>query len=240
MTQRIEELIRKYRFFGWPLLSIEVSLLLLIFLIIPQIIAFFNTNKLISDTQQRVNSLNTKAQTLASIKTDEYQSNLNLALAVLPENRDIPTAIGQVQTVVGESGLQLGSVSFAGNSSGGANSGTAGSGSSAQSYEIKIEVLGSPNQLNALFSNFNNGPEIMKLNGLGITSSGKGLLDASLTLSSYYQGPPAVLGDVEKPIEGMTPQEIDLLTKIQKQVPPSIVTSSSINLPPRGKPNPFQ
>lgn len=239
MTEKIKELLKKYRFFGWPLWSIIVSLLLLFFLVMPQIFAYLDTNKLINDTEQRAIALNTKAKTLASINTDGYQSNLDLALTVLPENRDIPTTIGQIQTLVGQSGMQLGTVGVTGadNASVG---GSSDSSSGAQSYDVKIDVIGSIDQLNALFEALNNGPEIMKLNGMDLSVSGKGLVDANLNIITYFQGPPAVLGDIEKPIEGLTKDEIDSLTKIQKQVSPATITSTSVNLPPRGKTDPFQ
>src|SRR5690348_8086332 len=110
MTQKIEELIKKYRFFGWPLLSILISLVLLVFMVIPQVVGYFNTNKLIDSTLQNSQTLNSKAQTLASISSSDYKTNLSLALTVLPEAKDVPTAIGQIQNIVSQSGMQLSSI----------------------------------------------------------------------------------------------------------------------------------
>jgi hypothetical protein len=238
MTERLTELIKKYQFFGLPLISVVIAGLLLIFVIFPQLITFFKTQGVISQTRQRAQALEAKATTLEAINTGDYQKNLDLVLSVLPANKDIPATIGQVQTLVTTSGLQLSSINFS--TTGGAAAADTGDASGAQSFQVKVDVTGNSQALKAFFTKLKDGTQVMKLNGLEVSTAKGGATQATLTILSYFQSPPSFLGDEEKPVTGLDAKEIDLLAKIQQQVTTQPINSASAVLPPRGKDNPFQ
>lgn len=229
---RISQLIKRYQLLGWPLVSIVISLLLLVFIIIPQLLGIKSTQDSIAQLNTRVGNLNAKANSLNSVDTKSYQDNLNVALIVLPTDKDIPSAIGQIQTLLANNNLQLNGMSFA-------HSDTPPS-AALQNYQIKIDVTSDQNSLKNLVNSLKGAPQIMQVTTLDITGDQRtSSLDSTLTLEIFYQGLPTALGDLEQPVSPLTQADTSLLADLQKRTQ-GAAQVSSVNLGPRGKANPFQ
>lgn len=232
-SQALIKLFGKYRAFIWPVASILIALLLFIFVIIPQIITLIHTNEVLNQTSGRINALNNKAAALSQINTTNYTNSLNVALAALPTERDLPAAISQIQSLLGKYNLQLEDTSFSGSAIDASKSTTA------QSFQIKLDVLGDLGGVKSFANGLKTTPEIIKLTGIDLSGSRGGLVQATITLMVYYQLSTPLSENVEQPLTPLTQDDIQLLTQLQQNIQ-SLPYVTSTELGPRGKVNPFQ
>lgn len=231
--ENFKKYLTRYNLFGWPLASIAISILLVAFIIIPQVLDIKKNSDVISNIESRTKNLDSKAASLAEIDTKAYQDNLRVALVVLPEEKDIPSAIGQIQSLISDNKLQLNGMTFA--HSDNPNS------SSLQNYQIKIDVSGDQLSLKDFINSLKDAPLVMKVSDLEVSSNFKDNgLDSALTLTTYYQGQPQSLGDLEQPVSAINQADSDLLVRLQQRVQNLPLISTSVNLGPRGKADPFQ
>jgi Tfp pilus assembly protein PilO len=222
----------RYNILGWPLASIAISILLIIFIIIPQILGLKENNDAISDIKSRTEMLNAKATSLSSVETSTYRDNLKVALTVLPEEKDIPAAIGQVQSLMLANKLTLDGMSFA-------HSNTGGSG--LENYQIKIDATGDQAALKNFINNLKDAPLIMKISGLEITSNSQdSTVSTNLGLTTYYQGSDGNLGGLEDPIKEINQSDSDLLAKLKQRIQSLPLITTAVSSGPRGKSDPFQ
>lgn len=237
-NQKLSNLTKKYLILGWPVMAIVIALALTFFIIIPQLVNYFSTQKTINATKARTAFINSKADNLSAIDVTDYKDNLNIALAALPEDKDIPAAVSQIQATLSASKLQLNDMTFSNNSLPVDQSSSIPA--TLQNYQIKIDVTGTQDALIAFMGNIKNGPEIMKVISIDLSSNKPGVFDAALDLAVYYQGTPSSLGSIEQPVSPPTPEETATLTKLQNQTQSSPVYSLTGSLPARGKSDPFQ
>src|SRR5579884_3991174 len=113
MNDKIIELAKKYSLYGWPLISILISIIIAFSVIFPQIFDYFKTEKDIAALNQRQQALETKANSLAAINKQDYQANLEIVKTVLPENQDLPASIGQIEALLAQSNLDMQDITFA-------------------------------------------------------------------------------------------------------------------------------
>lgn len=242
MNDKIIELAKKYSLYGWPLISILISVIIAFSVIFPQIFKYFQTQKDIAALDQRRQALETKASSLAAINTENYQANLEIVKTVLPESEDLPASIGQIEALLSQANLELQDITFASGQSGLAAGVTATNKNvvGLQNFQIKLDVTGSRSALQAFMQDVQDAPQVMRITGLDISNGTSGNVSATLTLVSYYEGPPGNISNVEQPLAGLTAAENDLLSKLQQQVATSPVNTGVTVLPKRGKDNPFQ
>ena len=242
MNDKIIELAKKYSLYGWPLISILISIIIAFSVIFPQIFDYFKTEKDIAALNQRQQALETKANSLAAINKQDYQANLEIVKTVLPENQDLPASIGQIEALLAQSNLDMQDITFATGQSGIPAGVTATNKTvvGLQNFQIKLDVTGSQKAFQDFMQNVQNAPQLMRITALDISNGTGGNVSASLTLVSFYEGPPGGISDVEQPLVGLTSDETTLLSQLQKQVTVSPINQGVTVLPPRGKTNPFQ
>lgn len=228
-------LLQKYRgYLGWPLASIIISLPLLVLVVIPQIRGLIATYNQINEAKNQVNSLKNKDAALESVNLDSYRDNLNLALAALPLQRDLPSSLDQILSLLIQNKLQLSEINFTN-----PNSSQPANGTKEESYQIKLGVVGQPTALRNFFNQLKDTPQVMKLTQLDISGERGDLFNAEVTINSFYQAPPQLSDNLFQEVEGLSSQDLELLSKLQRTVPAQ-VTVPATPLGPRGKSDPFK
>lgn len=222
----------KYQVFILPTVSIGISLLLFVLVIIPQTLSFIGSFSTITDTESKITNLNKKAEILTQVDQGLYRNNINTTLIAFPAEKDIPGSISQLLFLLNSSNLKLGSMGFSG--------GTANqAGATLNSFQVKLEVEGSLSDVKTFVNKFKEVPRIMKVSGIELSGRAEAV-QASITLTTYYQDLVNDLGDVEKPLELVNDKETQILSQIEnytKSIP--IVTTNNVS-GPTGKSDPFQ
>lgn len=222
-----------YRLYIFPSVVALSSLILIIFVIYPQMAKLIVNQKVEGDLKIRSAFLETKVQALESHDEADLSRKVNYALNVYPPERDFGNVLGLVEGVTSQVGFSIVSANFRESSTKLGDS---------QSYALKMEVLGSRSLLSLLLSNIESSGRIMKVSSVEISSSrDPQIVNVILGVDILYAAVPGGFGTVDSPIPQFTQKDEEIIAKLAASAPvapslPQIPTT----LGPRGKANPFE
>lgn len=225
-----------YKLFIFPAIIVLSSLILIAFVIYPQITKLIVNQKTQDEIFNKSNFLEAKAQTLESYDPNDLSIKVNYALAAYPIDKDFLSAIGLLQNLAAASGFNIGSISLGG--------GEAKSGVS-QSYGVKLEIVGPASLLSTLLNNIENTSRIMRISSVA-TSLAKDVQSGttSLLVEVLYAAAPAGFGSVDSPLPQISQKEEEIIAKLAKSggvtITPVQQPQAPVQLGPRGRDNPFE
>lgn len=222
----------RYQLLIWPLLGIGISILLLVLLIIPQLFRIWATNQKIAATKEKINSLTQKYDQLKKIDLSEYKQNLNESLIALPLDKDIPSAISQIQTVALNDQIQISGLLVGGGTTT----------TTPASYQFKIEGVGNLESVKKFIADIQKGPRVMSLESVELSSGNKDstVYGVSLSITAYSQIQETKLGPLDQPVVSLNDREIAVLTAIKQTTQNISVISQATGSAVKGKSDPFQ
>lgn len=224
---------KKYEVFILSGTSVLIGIALITFIIIPQSLSLIDTGNLIDNLNRKTEFYKQKTSLLQQVNTDNYKNNIDLSLQALPEDRNIPNAIGKLLYVTNNSGLILEGMSFA----------PSGQEGSYSKYQIKIDVRGNQSQINQFITKINTSSRIFKIAGMEVTSGNSVLVNqqASITVNAYFQPLPAAIGSVDQDIALVSEKDVETLERIANLTGAvSNISSKSATQTPSGKTDPFE
>lgn len=223
------ELLRKYQLALWPAISIAAVIVLTFFVILPQANQYLAVQKTIQNTNTKAQALNDKKTILEQIDSASYESNLKFLLNILPQDKDLTSAVGQVQQMVNTSNLKIDNISFGGI---GTN----------ESFLVRLQISGKLSGIKDFVKRINSGPRIMRLSSIELAGSRvENSYSADISLNSFFAPLPQVLGSVEAPISFVTDKEVEQLKELQKTIKTFPVDSVETKAQtPQGKTDPFK
>ena len=213
-----------YKTLIYPLVVGVASLILIIFVIVPQLQGFITGQDDLKLKQARLNTLEVKAKELESFNQEAYTEKLLNAFYYLPVDRDYNNIIGIFRELTASVGMSLTSLH-------------PGAGQVSGSYLVKADIVGQVSSLGAMLEAIEKSPRVMKLESVETSTSTSGLLNATLTVSVYYASPPQSLGAVDAPLPKLTEGDQVVLSSL---TPPSAQSGSTTIVLPSGKSNPFE
>ena len=223
----------KYRILICPTLVGISSLILIVFIIYPQILKLISNNEALNGVLAKNKNLEVKASQLENINDGELNQNLNLSLAALPMDKDLAGALGEVQSLVNQSGFNLLSLSVgSGNDVGEFNG-----------FNVKAEVEGSQVLLASLLTTIESSGRIMKVSSVELNRlSIKESVNAVVTIEVFYSPIPTTLGAIDSPLPKVEDKDKEVLANLAAARGFSgavVVTSGDLSVPV-GKSNPFE
>ena len=218
----INTLKSNYKTLIYPSVVGLASLIIIIFVIVPQLQGFLSGQDDLKLKQARLNTLEVKAKELESFNQEAYTEKLLNAFYYLPVDKDYSNIIGIFRELTASAGMSL-------------NSLHPGSGPAANSYSVKADIVGQTSSLGAMLEAIEKSPRVMKLESVETSTSTSGL-NATLTVSVYYDAPPQSLGAIDVPLPKLTEQDQVVLSSL---TPPSAQSGSTTIVLPSGKSNPF-
>lgn len=222
-----------YRLYIFPSVVAFSCLILIIFVIFPQMIKIIGNQKAESDFKFRANFLESKIQALESYDETDLQRKVRYALNVYPPERDFGDALGLLQGIVSQSGFNIVSANFG-------DSSTKQGGS--QSYALKMEIAGVRSLLSVLLSNIESANRLMKVSSMEISGSGdQQSVNVVLGIDILYASIPGSFGSVDSPLPELSEKDEELIARLSAFFPATVdVSQTPVTLGPRGKPNPFE
>lgn len=235
-----DEIIKLYqarRLYIFPSIVALASLILIIFVIYPQIIKLINSQSLEGEIFNKSQFMEAKAQNLESYDPAELNRQVNFAVAAYPTDRDFVSALALLQNLTFSAGFSITSMSLENASSRGQNV-------QSQSYNIKINVVGPLPLIPNLFSKIENSPRLMRISSVELTS-GKDPqgVTVSLAVDVLYSSATGGLGSIDSPLPQLSQKDEDVIAKLAKmgsQVNSPQTNAQPVQLGPRGKANPFE
>lgn len=222
-------LLVKYRNFLIPVISFLVCLVLIIFIIIPQIQDYLNSRTEEQSLKERILQLTQKKQILDSIDVGLYKANLEVALSILPSDKDIPGAVGDLLILLSANRLKLVNVSLDGdkvlyNS---------------KALVVKIDTSGDPQAINNFLTSTGDSIRLMRVGRIETSSGTSNAISASFDIAAFYEPIPTVSSALDAKVNLPTDQDLELIKKVQAELGIGNNSESTASSP-LGKDNLFQ
>lgn len=227
--QQLFLMYQKYRLIIFPVTTAIAGVILIAFVIVPQLSKLMNNNAAYTDIQEKNSFLEVKAEELEVIDGEKLKQKLDVSLLALPSNKDLTDVIGILQNVVTQSGFGISTLQF------GADTAISGQ----QAFKVKLEISGPKAIFSNLLTNIEGSYRPMKIDSIDITSSRDSeQVNGTLNINVFYAPIPNSLGGVETPLPKLSEKDEEVIASLSR------VTSSTpavaTNLPARGKTNPFE
>lgn len=220
---------QKYKLLIFPSVVAFSCLILIIFVLIPQIGVFLKNSGVQQELGTRSDFLDSKVVALENLNEPELLSRVSYVLTSLPREKDFAETIALLQKIAGDHGYVIASLTF------GAGEGKAGGG---QSFGVRMEVVGSEALLGSLLSNIEGSPRLLRVASMEV-SSGKevDIVSVNLALEALFAPMPAALGSIDTPLPEISAGEEQLLSKLSSTVLPQPPPLSPTQI---GKTDPFE
>ncbi len=232
MKKNIAKFYSDYKLYIFPLIVTISCLILIIFVIYPQVVSLITNQKKVGDFQLKAKFLDSKAQALEGYNQPDLNQKVSLALSSVPADKDFANVLTLIQTLAAQSGFNIVSLALGG---------TVDNKPNQQSYSVKLELLGPKSLVANLISGFDNSSRIMRVNNIEV-SSGKdsNTLDVALVVYVLYSPIPSNFGSIDSPLPEINQKDQQLLSKLSSSIQLPQAVESLNQLPPRGKVNPFE
>ena len=224
---------KRYQLFIFPAGVAVSCLILVVFVMIPQIGKIIQGTQRQAEIRTKSQFLSTKVEALEGYDEGALQQKVSYLIASLPAEKDFVNIIGLLQKLTSENGFSIISLSL----------GSSGAPSSQeQSYGVKLETLGSKSLLSRLLNSIENSPRLIRISDMEISAGKAGdFVNVSLTIEVLFSPMPKELGGVDSPLPEVSESEEALIKRLARtQVPATTVSPTSVTLTPRGKANPFE
>lgn len=223
----------RYQLYIWPVFGLIIVLVLSIYVIFPQASDLIQSTQAFSQTSIKVKKLEQKLAALEALNEQGLKLDLGTTLSVLPLDRDYVSSLSQLQILTTANNLRIDDVSF-GNSNIQTNQTT-------NNFLIRLTILGTVQQIQQLISQLRNSPRIMSVEDISLVGTkGSSPTQAVLTLKTYYQSTPTLLGDISSPIENLSNEDVQLLNQLSQSLQDVPITIEEGVSGLRGKADPFQ
>lgn len=230
-----EELLKfyqKYKLYIFPSIVVLSSLILIIFVIFPQIVKLLDNQKVEKEIQNKSKFLEAKAQSLETYDLEDLNRKVNFALSAYPTDRDAVNAISLIQGLISPLGFNILSINLGS---------SAAKSTKEQSYGFKLELQGPVSLIQSLLSALDNSPRLIRVSSVDITTAGVSqAANVSLAVDMLYAAAPAGFGSVDSPLPELTEKDEEVIAKLARLGAPTPQTQAPAQLGPRGKANPFE
>ena len=230
----LTEVYAKYKLLIWPVVSGIASVVILVLVVIPQLLTYFNIRSQISDIISRSGRLEAKAQSLEVIDENLSEENLKVVFTVLPSDRNVPSAVTVLQSLIAQSGLTLKSTSYS----------AAARGASKDSFQLNVTVLGQISGVRRFLISLKDSGRVFQIESISVRFQKSGSqVEAEIPITVFYSASLGKAGALDAEPPKLNAGEEKLLLDLSRLVAPGTLAGSgeaSSSSVPIGKSNPFE
>lgn len=222
---------RNYRLYIFPAIVEFSTLILILVVIYPQTLKLIENQKKEEEIQNKSAFLETKIQTLASFDPTDLSQKVDYTLNSYPADKDFVFSLNVLQNLVSQSGFKILSISLE----------LSAKKTNTQSYGIRLDLLGSTSQLPILISSIESSSRLMRVASIE-TASGKDSSGATIVLNVdiLYASAPQEFGSIDSPLPSLSEKDEEVIAKLARGNVSVSSQSTTVQLGPRGKANPFE
>lgn len=231
---------RRFNFVLLPVISVLISLIILGLVIVPQIISYFSLNARIKDQIAQTDDLNSKITEIESINNEDTKKGLEITLTILPTDKDIPSAILSLQTLIAKSSVaatssgQLVLKDIIYNNS--------KKGSVQNSFQLSLTLVGPLQSLKNFITYLQSAPRLYQVESISAQfQKGSRTVEVELPISVLYDPNAKASISFSDPVPKLGAKEAEMLNKLNSFIVPAQpeVYSSTASVP-TGKSDPFE
>jgi hypothetical protein len=198
-------LYKHYKDFLLPIGVILVSILVIIYVVFPQIQQYFSSQDLVKAEQQKLDALNSNYNLLTSLDDAKIASNLDTLSAALPPEKDFAGIIDAISYVSAKTGVSVGNFEF----SLGDLSASNFAGTAYPSTKIDISLKGDPKSIVEFAHELTKTMPIAEVTALNISGD-----SGTLTVLFYYKPYPVQSVSDQTPIAPLSAKQLSLIKEL--------------------------
>jgi hypothetical protein len=198
-------LYKHYKEFLLPVGVILVSLLVIIYIVFPQIQQYFNSQNSVTVEQQKLGALNSNYNLLTSLDDAKIASNLSTLSLALPPEKDFAGIIDAISYVSAKTGVSVGNFEF----SLGDLSASNFAGTAYPSTKIDVSLKGDAKNIINFASEITKTMPIAEVTALNVSGN-----TGTLTVLFYYKPFPAQSVSDQTPIVALSAKQTALINSI--------------------------
>jgi hypothetical protein len=177
-VENILVLYKHYKDFLLPIGVILVSILVIIYIIFPQVQQYFNSANLLKAEQQKLETLTNNYNFLLLLNDAKTNSDFNLLSSALPPQKDFAGIIDAISYVSAKTGVAVGDFQFSLGNLSTVNFG----GTAYPSTKININLEGSPKSIAGFINELSKTVPVAETTIINISNS-----DGVITVLFYYK-----------------------------------------------------
>lgn len=223
----------KYKMIIFPAVVVLSCLILVIFVIFPQLMSLLSGRTTEGELSNKIKFLEVKAQTLQSINEQDLDIKVNTVLGALPADKDYANVMSALQSAVTKWGFTIDSFTLSGQDV------KAGS---SQGYLTNVEITGARALLPSLLNDIESMNRVMRIESLQVSGGQDAAgVKVSLAIIALYAPAPSTFGGADSPLPTLSEKDEEIITKLTSTAPAQVVEIGVEEVViPTGKVNPFE
>lgn len=234
MKKKLLEYYLAYQLYIWPIFAGISCILLSLVVIMPQASKIMEQIQTLTKTSQSISKLDSKLKELDSFNEADVKSNVSITLNILPSEKDLISAISQIQFLSSNNNVRVDNITFGSGS-------TLAQGANSGGFLVKINLSGTVPQIKQFLTSVKAAPRIMKPSSIELSGTRLGSnFQTNLGLVTFFEALPTSIGSIAETVPSLTNEELSLLNRIKESIKKTpIVTLENVS-GTQGKIDPFQ
>lgn len=192
-----------------PILVGISSIIIIVFIIIPQVLSYFNIKTEINQGQSKLTILEAKAKELNNLDQSETDNGLKVVSTVLPSDADIAGVIAELQDLASKSNLELSHVGYINSQS---------ATEKKNNFQIEVKLIGPLVNLRTFLLSLQNYPRIIQVENIVVQQTSKSV-ESTVPLTVYYASEkPSIVSSVDKPIVPLSEDQKKILSQLDLSI----------------------
>jgi Tfp pilus assembly protein PilO len=224
MNSNYKEFLKQNKLIIIPILVGVSSVIIIVFVIIPQVLGYFNVKTEIASSQSRLSILEAKAQDLNKLDEDETQQGLQVVSTLLPEDADIAGVIADIQGIASRSNLEVSHVGYLS---------TQSTGDKKNNFQIEVKLSGPIPNVRTFLLSLQSFPRVIQVDNIIVQSSTQAV-ESTISLTVFYSTDKSIASaSLDQPITPLTDSQKKVLAQLAEAVKnkPTAPSAPRIQLP---------
>jgi len=207
---------QSYLFSGFVLILV---VLVSLFWLMPKLMAIVKANRDLNVSRKTLAELTKKVTTLEGLSKPELTDKVDLALKILPLEKDVPGALSTLKKVALNNELIVNEMSIP--EVGEITSGSAETKTSKNikeealpSLSVKLTLIGPREKIINFFNQVETTAPLMKVSGLSISQKNEGTDESLIEVRTYFLPLPKTIGKLEQTVVPVTSQEEKIFNEL--------------------------
>ena len=207
---------KSFLFSGFVLILV---VLVSLFWLRPKVVDIVKANRDLKAGRKTLAELTKKVTTLEGLSKPELTDKVDLALRILPVEKDVPTVLSTLKKVALNNELIINEMSIP--EVGEIASGSAETKTSKNvkeealpSLSVKLTLIGAREKIINFFKQVETTAPLMKVSGLSISQKNEGTDESLIEVRTYFLPLPKTMGKLEQAVVPMTSQEEKIFNEL--------------------------
>jgi len=210
--------LKEIKSFALPLFVVALILVFSLAILKPKLEIIFKTSSQLSANKKILTALTKKLATLEGLAKVELTDKTNLALDVLPAEKEIAGSLFSIKKVAYNSGLVVGDISIS-------EIGELATVSARQkvnknetipSFKISLHLFGEVEKVKNFISSLESNTPLMRISQISLNTKKDSPQEATIDLDAFFLPFPVSIGKSEQPLVAITPEEEKVFTRISE------------------------